>query len=89
MPMAQKNKPVHEIRLGRIRAAIWANQTEADKVRFGITVSRLYRDGDRWHDSQTYYHDDLLVVSKIVHMAYVWIWDQEGSSVPFSSIDEG
>ena len=86
--MAQKNKPVHEIRLGRIRLAIWANQTRADQVQFGITLSRIYRDGDRWNDSQTYYPDDLLVVSKIVHMAYVWIWDQDGLSAPFSSIDE-
>ena len=85
--MAQKNKPVHEIRLGRIRAAIWANEAEADKIRFGITVSRTCREGDRWYDSHTFYHDDLLVVSKIVHMAYVWIWDQDGLSVPFSSIE--
>ena len=87
--MAQKNKPVHEIRLGRIRAAIWANQTATKQVQFGITVSRLYRDGDRWHDSQTYHPDDLLVASKIMQMAYVWIWEQDGLSPSIPSTDEG
>ena len=45
--MATKQKPVHEIRLGRIRAAIWANQTDSGEIWFNVTVSRLYNDGSR------------------------------------------
>ena len=37
-----KNKPVHEIRLGRIRAAVWQNETEAG-ARHSVTFTRLYK----------------------------------------------
>ena len=79
--MAQKKeKPVHEIRLGRIRAAIWANETENRQVWFNVTVSRLYKDGDQWKDTSTYRRDDLPIVAKVVDMAYAWIWGQESAS---------
>jgi hypothetical protein len=39
--MAQeKTRPVHEIRLGRIRAALWENSTEKG-TRHNVTVTRL------------------------------------------------
>jgi len=39
--MAQeKARPVHEIRLGRIRAALWENTTEKG-TRHNVTVSRF------------------------------------------------
>ena len=79
--MAQ-NKPVHEIRLGRIRAAIWANQTAGQDVWFNVTVSRLYKDGEQWKDTTAFRRDDLPVVAKVVDMAYAWIW---GTSVPNGS----
>ena len=72
-----KQKPMHEIRLGRIRAAIWANQTSEEVVWFNVTVSRLYRDGDRWQDTATFRRDDLPIVAKVVDMAYAWIWGQK------------
>lgn len=75
--MAQKKKPVHEIRLGRIRAAIWANQSNGSGAWFNVTVSRLYKDGDTWKDTSAFRRDDLPIVSKVVDMAYAWIWGQE------------
>ena len=81
--MAQKKeKPVHEIRLGRIRAAIWANETENRHVWFNVTVSRLYKDGEQWKDTSTYGRDDLPIVAKVVDMAYAWIWGQEVPADP-------
>ena len=56
--MAQKQKPVNEIRLGRIQAAIWANQTEQRDVWFNVTVTRLYKEGDQWKDTTTFRRDD-------------------------------
>ena len=38
-----KSKPVHEVRLGRVRAAIWENET-SNGARHNVTFSRLYRD---------------------------------------------
>ena len=45
-----KTRPVHELRLGRIRAAIWENETPNGMLH-NVTVSRLYKDGDEWKDS--------------------------------------
>ena len=80
--MAQKQKPTHEIRLGRIRAAIWANQSENREVWFNVTVSRLYKEGDKWQDTSTFRRDDLPIVAKVIDMAYAWIW---GNDLPARS----
>ena len=39
---ADKAKPVHEIRLGRIRAAVWLNETD-NGPRYNVQISRLYK----------------------------------------------
>jgi hypothetical protein len=77
-------KPVHEIRLGRIKAAIWANETETG-VRHNVTISRLYKDGDNWKRSESFGRDDLPLVAKVADMAQTWIYQehQEGADVPF------
>ena len=45
-PTAQptRARPVHEVRLGAIRASIWANETE-NGTRHNVTFDRTYRDG--------------------------------------------
>ena len=70
-------RPIHEIRLGAIRAAVWANQNRTHGVWFGVTVSRSYNDGSCWKDSSTFRRDDLPLVAKIMEMAYAWIWDRQ------------
>jgi len=42
-----KQKPVHEVRLGRIKAALWENDTQ-NGTRHNVTFTRLYKDGDQW-----------------------------------------
>lgn len=66
-------KPVHEIRLGRIRAAIWANDTEVG-VRHNVTLSRLYKDEEGWKDSTSFGRDDLPLIEKVADMAHTWIY---------------
>lgn len=70
-----KKRPVHEIRLGRIRAAIWENATEKG-VRHNVTVSRLYKDGEQWKDTTSFGRDDLLLVAKVADLAHTWICAQ-------------
>ena len=48
-----KARPVREVRLGRIRAAIWENETQ-NGTRHNVTFSRLYKDGDEWKDSTSF-----------------------------------
>jgi hypothetical protein len=72
-----KNEPTHEIKFRRIRATIWANETEDQEVWFNVTVSRLYKDGDKWKDTSSFRRDDLPIVSKAIDMAYTWILVRE------------
>lgn len=74
-----KAGPVHEIRLGRIRAAIWENETQ-NGTRHNVTVSRLYKDGDDWKDSSSFGRDDLPLVGKVLDRCHSWIFDQQLAS---------
>jgi len=51
-------KPAHEIRLGRIRVTIWANQTDDHDLWFNVTLTRLYRDENTWKDAASFRRDD-------------------------------
>jgi hypothetical protein len=75
---SDKKRPVHEIRLGRIRAAIWVNTTE-NGVRHNVTISRLYRDEQQgqWRDSTSFGRDDLPLVTKVADQAHLWIFQTQ------------
>lgn len=75
-----KSRPVHEVRLGRIRAAVWENETQ-NGTRHNVTLSRLYKDGEEWKDSTSFGRDDLPLVGKVVDMAHSWIFEQGGHAV--------
>jgi hypothetical protein len=71
-----KQKPVHEVRMGRIKAAIWENETQ-NGTRHNVTVSRLYKDeGGGWKDSASFGRDDLPLVGKVLDLAHSWIYTQ-------------
>ena len=71
----QQGKPVHEVRLGAIRAALWRNETKVG-VRYNATFSRIYRDGDQWKTTDSFGRDDLLVLRKVADQAHSWIHAQ-------------
>ena len=70
--MSDKVKPVHEIRLGNIKAAIWKNSTD-NGDRFNATFTRLYKAGDDWKSTESFGRDDLLTVGKVADQAHTWI----------------
>lgn len=72
----QKSKPVHEIKLARIRASVWANHGERQHIWYSVSITRLYRDGETWKDTTSFGRDDLPLVVKAAEMAYAWIWSQ-------------
>jgi hypothetical protein len=41
--MGSKKKPIHEIRLGAIRASIWSNENLDGSRRYTVTLGRLYK----------------------------------------------
>ena len=71
-----KKRPVHEVRLGRIRAAIWMNKTDSG-VFHNVTFARLYKDGDDWKDSTSFNRDDLPLLAKVADMAHTWIYQPD------------
>ena len=68
-------RPVHEIRMGLIRAAIWANETKSG-TRHNVTVSRLYMQDEEWRDSSSFGRDDLPLLREVLDQAWKWIFDQ-------------
>jgi len=68
-------KPVHQGRLGLVKAAIWKNETETG-VRHNVTFCRLYKDGDQWQCSDSFGRDDLLLVAKVADQTHSWICAQ-------------
>jgi hypothetical protein len=75
-----KTKPVHEVRLGTIRAAVWANETKNGGTRYNVTFSRLYKDEatGSWRDSTSYSREDLPVIGKVADIVHTWLYTQNG-----------
>jgi hypothetical protein len=67
------NQPIHEIRLGHVKCAIFANETQAG-IRHNVKVSRLYKDGEKWASSQVFGRDDLPLLTKVSDLAHTWIF---------------
>ncbi|GAA4469519.1 hypothetical protein [Novipirellula rosea] len=66
--------PVHEVRLGRIKATIWENETR-EGIRHNVSLTRIYKDGDTWKDSSSFGRDDLPLVAKVADLAHTWVYE--------------
>ena len=71
-------QPVHEVRLGAVKASIWANETSVG-LRHNVTVARLFKDEDEWKQTASFGRDDLLLLAKVVDQAHSWIFDSANS----------
>lgn len=69
-----KQKPVSEVRIGHIKAAIWKNETDKGAF-YNVTLSRLYREGDAWKSSDSLGRDDLLLAAKVLSAAHSRIYE--------------
>ena len=72
-----KTQPAHEIKLGRIRATIWANDSEDKGLWFSVSVARSYKVAATWKESTSFNRDDLPIVVKALELAYGWIWRKQ------------
>ena len=73
--MTTKQTPIHEIRIGAVKTAIWQNET-TNGTRHSVTFSRIYKDGDEWKRSENFRRDELLVLAKVADWAHTWISEQ-------------
>jgi hypothetical protein len=67
--MAKKSsnnlKPIEEVRIGAIKAAIWKNEGE-NGARFNVTFQRLYRTEEwAWQSTNSFGASDLLLLAKL------------------------
>ena len=67
-----KTKPLHEIRMGCIKATIWPNKRN-NEFSVNVTVSRIYKEGDNWKSSDSFRRDDLLPLCKVIDATHSWI----------------
>lgn len=65
------NRPVAEVRLGAVKAAIWENDTEGGDVYHSVTFERLYRtdEGD-WRSTASFRGGELLLLAKVADAAH-------------------
>jgi hypothetical protein len=77
MGSGQKNGPVHEERLGRIKAAVWENATKNGSM-FNVKFSRIYHDAQSgWQESGGFGRDDCLLLARVAELVTVWIYRRQ------------
>jgi hypothetical protein len=77
-PPKEKQKPATEIRLGRIRATIWANVKDDGSIWYSCVLSRSYKKDDgTWANSDSLGRDDLLTGATALQQAALWIYRQQ------------
>ncbi len=88
-PAQQKSakRPVHEVRMGRIKATIWENETR-EGIRHNVSLTRIYKDGEAWKDSTTFGRDDLPLVAKVADLAHTWVYDHGKVTTNAESTDK-
>ena len=68
--------PVKSFRLGRIKAAVWENESDQKKF-FNVTFARTYMDEARnFHDADSFGRDDLPLVAKLADQAHTFIFER-------------
>ena len=73
MTQPTPNKPVDDVRIGRVKATIWRNETEDGKPRYNVVFARLYKDGDTWRSTPSFGRNDLLLLAKVANLTHTRI----------------
>ena len=54
--MSENNRPVHQVRIGKIKAAVFENGDNAPRK---VQFTALYKEGDEWRGSASFAREDL------------------------------
>ena len=71
MTQPPPNRPVDDVRIGRVKATIWRNEAEDGKPRYNVVFARLYKDGGTWQSTQSFGRNNLLLLAKVADLAYM------------------
>lgn len=81
METEKKQQPLAQIRIGRLKATVWANAGTSSNIPWHNTqFSRIFKnDGqNEWHESTNFGRDDLLALAELARETYRWIAEHEG-----------
>lgn len=77
-----KNRPVWDVRLGSIRAAIFENRN-ADRTYYNVALTRRFKQGSEWMTSTSFNGlADLAQIRQAVELAIEWLAKNEVESEP-------
>lgn len=76
-----KNRPVHEIRMGAVKASIWHNESKNGGSFYTASFHSLYRDPEgSWRRSSSFGRDDLLLLAKVANEVHTYMVLQSASA---------
>jgi len=59
----EKHKPLHQIRIGSVRASIWEQRPDKGQPFLTVTVSQSYKDkSDQWQNGHSFSREHLDVL---------------------------
>ena len=68
-----KNAPIKVFKFGRIKAAVWENESDQRKF-YNVTFARTFVDDEKkFRDTDSFGRDDLLLVAKLADVAHSFI----------------
>jgi hypothetical protein len=73
----KRQSPAHEIRFGRVKVTIWANQS-TDGVWYSVVVGRIFKDAKSgsYRTANSLGRDDCLPAAKALEEAWFWVHAQ-------------
>ncbi len=63
------DRPVDEVRFGRCKVVVWANQTQNGEM-LNFVPTRLYKDGEDWKESPSLGVAELLPMAEALREAF-------------------
>ena len=64
-----KQRPVDEVRFGRVKIVVWKNQTKNGDM-LSFKPVRIYKDGEEWKETQSLGIGDLLPMAMALEEAF-------------------
>ncbi len=70
------NQPAAKFRVGFVTATVWKNDSEGGNSFYSTVLSRSYKDGEDWKQTDSLNQGDLLNGAKVLERAEQFISEQ-------------
>ena len=85
--MPKPRQPIEELRIGRLKAAVWTNESE-DRTYHTVSFSRLYRNEEgEWRSTGSFRRGDLLLLAKLADRAHSRLFELQAPAAVNDSDD--